>query len=1782
MALNKRFKFVQIENNKWLKLEDFIVFLRRNVKPTDIVTRIRVDNIKKECVKFNGTKCFDNVIFISAFSAIKYIFNHADQISVCSDIADEIIELSLGQGVSEENEMPQTTLDLYHLIVRNDIKDPVILPLESGISDLSTSTLVAPTLVDIHKFLFTSEQWQKICLFEHNFSLQYCPKESTSVETLLQEKWKVFSALITAAQISKYIGQSTKLSITRRKLRRKAASEANQIQVNINDVQHLYGSLDSSITDSCQQMFGDSLSHLVCVQSSEEEVEVYVELKEEAQPGLLDYMAQRISYELSSKHSIICSKVSFFSNESFSPYCRANDEIARFTMRDDILCHKLKTQKIWEWHPLDHSVYYPCDLASSSDVKCEKCFNIDLPTPLCPKTFNVLNEWLCDVPIEVQVLFESFINKRSLKSMSHDSVYLRSQVQKLYLIYDMLLNISNFHHSGIIQDQNTQDLLMNYHSIGSVFEVTSKMGITRSLKTAESQLKLKSIDDACYYETFIKSHPLKYETLAGLVECKISIRKCLVILMLDNLVRLKTKEDPDPGESRSKQICTIPLTLQGLPKDAVEIEKWHKENICDGEWFCPCKKSKTLSKSDFKTTLLECTSEERCQKNYFETLCTWGASMILQQLNIDQKDILFKLTPETESQDGLLPEFPIGNDGLEVSEFAEHFDTISNHGFVNELELSVGGQLQVAEQGVISELEQSLDTLHLEDIGELEIETEVFEMPSTDTSVPTNESLVSDHSSYYSETDSIIETENNLPSLFCLQKYAPPPLLCRRPPAATGRDDDILKLKEILDDILLKMGHYKIDKSTNRILCGPDNKILNNLLKLQKQSNKYKVFLPEFPLLHLRKSKINTLFSAYKDAGLMHLLKYMRDDNDDKDWGKLVSIQHIDIATKNVRRLGQSLHLALLLSFQTTLSADEKKQYVAALLSGKPRVAQEQWQERYDGYIKKGKQCNATFALHIDMMSHCDEVVAIYMAERMGGVAGYNLLTATVKESLLFQYLNGASSYAPLCTKLLHEHYSAGPFYQGMKHCLFSTPIGNSNVNFATDSKREMEHLTAVKLLRAGTTEKAAKCRLSLIDSLNEVQSCKTTENVHEQKREGLLNWSFSDVDVHHIYRTASLILRRNGLSIYANDNPCNMYSLERQILSPAILDEFSKSTGEYLLTKYVIKEQLFGYTSKDLPDFQGVTGPKDLLTKLKASKGVTIKRVVKQRKPMKTSRDLKEEKRKRVVTRENKKTDCLSSEMNNCQALVKPDCSKPKVLKSVGMQKALLGLVTTCILKDAEAGEYKLHDDTPVKNQFVFLEEPMLPTEIRKAVSLITVEFAGVKFKTKSQTGDQYLLNIEKLILKPLFHYYENIERIVICEEKYQYTPDDFKAATRQQRVQKKTDTISHLKVGEEIISRTNFDRQAVTSPEGKCLISTYLAKFAHQLQIEEDIVIDIDSELEVVGCKCAGATSDCNCNTYAVPIRCHFSKQKGFEKMEKSNEIKQRKGEAELAQVDWLIHSAPTLKEGQVVVSVVTSGDIDAVPIHLFALSYQWPRDINGKFKNRVYVILQKANAKNDVYDITSIIELLERVFDEKYIAMKIALCLCLGGNDFVPKFYGKSHDTILKLFLGKAEFLDNLFVMKESHSEVNFEINKAIYVKFVMHLYCPKQKDPDNLDFDRIRQLTMYSSKIGKQVQLRNPQLWLPPETVLNKVADLIDLQIEYLQTAGKAAGSLPDFLGRGCLIRTDEGKIEYNFGVDSQVELNLLESRTVKRQSDTLFTPTKAERKKRSFMCSTPKK
>ena len=137
------------------------------------------------------------------------------------------------------------------------------------------------------------------------------------------------------------------------------------------------------------------------------------------------------------------------------------------------------------------------------------------------------------------------------------------------------------------------------------------------------------------------------------------------------------------------------------------------------------------------------------------------------------------------------------------------------------------------------------------------------------------------------------------------------------------------------------------------------------------------------------------------------------------------------------------------------------------------------------------------------------------------------------------------------------------------------------------------------------------------------------------------------------------------------------------------------------------------------------------------------------------------------------------------------------------------------------------------------------------------------------------------------------NLLRSVICKEKYSYTPDAFKAGTRAKR--QKTDCHS---IAEEIISEHKMSTPAaLQSGEGKRLISNYMY-LAKYVSVSKHITIDIDSELVQKDFQSAGA---CCYPKYCLPIEAKFDKN-GFVCQSVLELVHQRKGEAEMSQIDWL----------------------------------------------------------------------------------------------------------------------------------------------------------------------------------------------------------------------------------------------------------------------------------------
>ena len=54
-------------------------------------------------------------------------------------------------------------------------------------------------------------------------------------------------------------------------------------------------------------------------------------------------------------------------------------------------------------------------------------------------------------------------------------------------------------------------------------------------------------------------------------------------------------------------------------------------------------------------------------------------------------------------------------------------------------------------------------------------------------------------------------------------------------------------------------------------------------------------------------------------------------------------------------------------------------------------------------------------------------------------------------------------------------------------------------------------------------------------------------------------------------------------------------------------------------------------------------------------------------------------------------------------------------------------------------------------------------------------------------------------------------------------------------------------------------------------------------------------------------------------------------------------------------------------------------------------------------------------------------------------------MGGNDFIPKFYGKSHTTVLKLLFQCEVFQNTLFNIDDSQGDLTISINRNVYAEF-----------------------------------------------------------------------------------------------------------------------------------------
>lgn len=232
-------------------------------------------------------------------------------------------------------------------------------------------------------------------------------------------------------------------------------------------------------------------------------------------------------------------------------------------------------------------------------------------------------------------------------------------------------------------------------------------------------------------------------------------------------------------------------------------------------------------------------------------------------------------------------------------------------------------------------------------------------------------------------------------------------------------------------------------------------------------------------------------------------------------------------------------------------------------------------------------------------------------------------------------------------------------------------------------------------------------------------------------------------------------------------------------------------------------------------------------------------------------------------------------------------------------------------------------------------------------------------------------------------------------------------------------------------------------------------------------------------------------------------------------------------------------------------------------------------------MFVVLQKAGGKVDTYNITGMLSLFEHRYNDQYIGMKIAFTLCLGGNDFIPKFHAISHETVLKYVIDNANFRNNLYKAVEGKCV----LNKELFIELIKNLYTPKRLQNSNVSFDDIRAITIGKKEDASQkagFKTANPKKWLPPQSSIERLAELMQLQISYMETVGSHSSVLPNFVESGVLKRNSCGEVEYDFGPEahfvSLCDLPNIKQKKSKRQLDD--TPQHGARRKRP-LTSTPR-
>ena len=602
----------------WVKLESFVKILKSNHEPGDTIVAIRSDNVKKEINGHkHGTKSIWGSDYVSYNSILRYIFHHNDQLIFCKRVCEQITQALLGS-----NDTASSIFEIYKTVALKPFHNKHIETLFQSNSLIDT---LIPTLFRDYELHFTKEEWRRVVEFEFHFYQRYEQLlEKMSFEEQLKHRLDFLQELQNASALSNLLDTQAKYTIAQR-IKRKQKREQETNPVIVASSKHNPKILDCEILTYLNTPCITDIITADCTKSCSHDfsIHVFVVLANGSFSNLdIPLVIQAVRCYLEKHHSSKCDEIVFVYQEKVNQFISEEGNHYRFHLRDAFLAGNIKSLYVWKSNTTQ--AIEPSTTGIVDINECSKCFVEYECDSLTVDNFNIIDEWNKSVPIHVQLLLESFINKDYVRRCEKKDSYIKDKLRNMYRLYDSLLHYYNLRYIGLFQERYTEDLMLNHKSLDTLFKITSDSGATVSLRLADHLVKKKANTELCYYNTYIKHYPIVYNSCLGIKTANLNLRECILTFMMDNLVKLRYHDDPYPGECRSQQLCTLPITVKGIPPDCSIIDQWHSQELCDGSDFCQCKQKTPIQKENYESFFLSLLPEEEESLKRFRRLYTWG------------------------------------------------------------------------------------------------------------------------------------------------------------------------------------------------------------------------------------------------------------------------------------------------------------------------------------------------------------------------------------------------------------------------------------------------------------------------------------------------------------------------------------------------------------------------------------------------------------------------------------------------------------------------------------------------------------------------------------------------------------------------------------------------------------------------------------------------------------------------------------------------------------------------------------------------------------------------------------------------------------------------------------------------------------------------------------------------------------------------------------------------------------------------------------------------------